>query len=122
MLGIPSLSELKLLGAAVFVISVGAVITADELKIHSLKAKITDQASQISALTVENDNYKSAIVTLSQAKVDVEKKLIVASQTQQKIQQQLNTTLTQLSAQKPPTDCKAAIDWAVDQKDDLSWK
>ena len=39
-----------------------------------------------------------------------------------KIQADLQVTLSKLRKQKPPTECKAAIDWAVQNKDDLKWE
>lgn len=44
-----------------------------------------------------------------------------AEQARAKVQSDLAVTLKKLRQQKPPTECKAAIDWAVQNKDDLKW-
>lgn len=115
-----ALPSLKVIVTAL-VLLLCSVIVAEYLYIRSLHdinikqaEVITQQRAQISALSKQLDDISTQRNTIEDA-------LRRAETERNEIRSELAKTLTKLRTQKPPVDCKAAVDWAVENKGDLQW-
>jgi chromosome segregation ATPase len=89
--------------------------------VHHLKSSLEEAQAEIVVL---DGKYKSSQEDLAKATeaaqaLDAQRKQ--ADDARIAIQKQRDEALTKLRTQKPPVDCKAAIQWSVDSKGDLSW-
>lgn len=117
MFGLPTL-YLKLAGAAVIAAVLGWHLFGDwrvkhtleqtQLELANYKVQYKQLEDQFVQATKDRDSYKKAGEEADAARA--------------KVRADLDVTLKKLRAQKPPTECKAAIDWAVQNRDDLKWE
>jgi septal ring factor EnvC (AmiA/AmiB activator) len=76
------------------------------------------------ALTLSKARETSLTAQLTEAtklKSTLTKQLSAAEAERNTIRAQLQKSLSKLRLQQPPQECKAAIDWAVENKGDLAW-
>jgi chromosome segregation ATPase len=108
---------LRLAGLAL----IAALIGGTYWHISNLKADLKDKTEQVTVLQgklqTSEENLKEVTVTRD----NFQAQLTSAEQARKKVQSDLQVALLKLRSQKPPTECKAAIDWSVDMKDDLNW-
>lgn len=82
----------------------------------------------IGALSIElaqaehkNETLSETIRFMSTSQQDMVTKVDAATKQREQIQQKLSATQRKLRQQVPPTECKEAIEWAVDNVGDLNW-
>ena len=117
MFNLPSL-YLKLAGAALVALIIGWHFWGDYRVNHKLEQVQAELVATKQDLKIAEEN----LVAATKARDEYLKAGQEAQAAREKIQADLQVTLTKLKKQKPPTECKAAIDWAVQNKDDLKWE
>lgn len=95
------------LGAYWYVSSLRSDLAEAKTKVTELEGKFNRSQDDLKQATVARDAYLDQLSN--------------AEQMRRKVQADLQGALLKLRSQKPPVECKAAIDWAVDQKLDLDW-
>jgi len=98
-----------------------AALAAFYLHYRGLKSDLFDAHTQVSLLNEQVRSVNEALRETTQSRDELKSNLSAAEITRAKVQADLQTTLRKLRNQRPPTECKAALDWAVDNKDDLKW-
>lgn len=116
MLPIPSL-YLKLAAGAAVLAVLGFHFYGD----HQTAKALEQARSDISILTEQKRVLQEQLITVTGDKKALDKRLTEADLERQKVRADLNVTLKKLRAQKPPTECKAAVEWAIENKGDLAW-
>lgn len=117
MFPLPSL-YLKLAGAAIVALIIGWHFWGDYRVNHKLAETQEQLVSTQHNLKVAEEN----LIAATKARDEYLKAGQEAEAARVKIKADLQVTLTKLKKQKPPVECKAAIDWAVQNKDDLKWE
>jgi len=87
----------------------------------SLKSKIALQEHKYDIVLSENKKLNTTIDDLKKASDEQQKRVDGANKERSAIIVEMTKTINTLSAQKPPTECKQAIEWAVQNKGDLAW-
>lgn len=113
---IPTL-YLKLAGLAVIALLVAGVTW----HIHHLKSELLESQAKVTELTSKFQRSQDDLKSVTDDRNEVNTKLAQAETQRQQIQLDLANSLKKLRAQKPPVECKAAVDWSVENKDDLDW-
>lgn len=91
------------------------------LWVRHLHGTIEQQAATISTMVEQVERLEQQVETLSTQRSTLEQALSQAEQARRAIRTDLTATIERLRRQKPPTECQAAIAWAVERKDDLAW-
>ena len=119
MVNFPSTNAyLKLAGAAAVVAFLVFHWFGDQraaLKLQQAETKL-EQVSKDLAVT------KEQLVVVTRTRDELTDKLDQASKDVEKIQENLDVTLSFLAKQKPPADCTKLGKWLVDNKGDLKWE
>lgn len=108
---------IRLAGIAALVIA----IAGGWFYVTSLKSNLAEAQAQVLELQVK---YKTSQLDLTNATSDREALDAArkgADDARLRLKAERDAALQKLRTQKPPVDCKAAIQWSVDQKSDLSW-
>lgn len=107
----------------------GALLVALALfYVHSLRSQVADLTGQVQVLKSQKvelirriDQANQTLEDLKSSGETLEKQrqeaLTKAEEARKKAEQQLVI----LRRQKPPTECKAAIDWSIQNAGDLKW-
>lgn len=90
-------------------------------KIYTMNVKMRVMAAEVFELTGKLNQANHELERATQARDQLTAALLKAGQQRKLIRAELDSTLQRMQAQKPPSECKAAIEWAVEQKGDLSW-
>ena len=91
------------------------------LKIHRLTSQRDEAVAQVADLTIKFQRSQQDLAEATRTKAELATAMQKAETARGAIQTQLQASLSKLRAQKPPQECQAAINWAVEQKLDLSW-
>lgn len=89
--------------------------------IDSLEGSLDDKMTEIDAKNTEIRELQDKVRTYAEQQVEFEKSLAEARKKQQQISAQFSKELNRLRNQPVPQDCKAATDWAIENKDELLW-
>lgn len=108
---------IRLAGIAVFVLAV----LGGYFYVKNLQSNLAEAQAQVLELqgkykTSQEDLTKA---TESAAALDAARKS--ADEARAQVQRERDAAMAKLRGQKPPVDCKAAIQWSIEQKGDLSW-
>lgn len=118
MFGLPLSLILKLGGAALVLAIIGFHFAGDRHTHTELIKAQTELVQTQAELKQANDN----LIAATKARDEYLKAGQEADKARVQVQADLQVTIKKLRAQKPPVECKAAIDWAVDNKQDLDWQ
>jgi hypothetical protein len=77
---------------------------------------------QVASLTEERNELKNKISVYESAAKTQNDKYLEAEAKRINIINLMNSQISQLLKQTPPKDCQAAIDWAIQNKGDLTWQ
>lgn len=99
----------------------GAALIGGYIYVLVLKTTIQSQEATINAARYEIAGLQLKIDEITRDKQALTDNLEKANSERKKVREELNRTLTKMRAQKPPSDCKEAIDWSVKNKGDLNW-
>lgn len=113
---LPSL-YIKLIGAAIVLAAIAWHVFGDLRLKSSLEQAQVDMAS----LRADKLNLETQLLKATQSAAQLDDAVKVAEAARSKVQADLQVTLKKLRNQKPPTECKAAVDWAIENKGDLKW-
>ena len=83
----------------------------------ALEAAIAEVYATKAELSAVQEAFKAA----TQAKDELDAKVIASEIERSRIQATLAETLQRMRAKKAPTTCNEAIIWSVNNKDDLKW-
>lgn len=72
-------------------------------------------------LQVKNTELREELIRVTRDREELISATQKAAQDRERIRDELNGTIRRLRAQKPPQECTAAINWAVEQKADMDW-
>ena len=108
---------IKLIGAAI----ICALIGGGFWYVSSLRSDLAESRTRVTELEGKFQRSQDDLKQATADKAALDAKLAEADAARAKVQADLQVTLRKLRNQKPPVECKAAIDWAVDNKDDLKW-
>jgi uncharacterized protein HemX len=108
---------LKLVGALVVVALVAGVVGYISL----LQRANEDLTLKLQVAEQQVIQLSNTIRQITTAKQEIELRVEVANQQRATIRRQLAEVQKKLRQQVPPTECKEAIEWAVDNKGDLDW-
>ena len=96
-------------------------LVAGGFYVRHLQEKVTKQEVQLIQKEEEMSLLRTQVENLSMARSALDAALRQAEADRDKIRGDLQATLRKLRNQKPPVECKAAVEWAVDNKGDLKW-
>ena len=116
MFSIPSL-YLKLIGAAIVLGALGLHLWSD----NRVKKSLADVQTELIRVTEERRVLETELIALTKSKETLDIQLKIADEARAKIRADLDATLKKLRVKKPPTECKAAIEWSITNKGDLAW-
>lgn len=106
-------------GAIVILVSIiGFHLLKDRETQIELKAKI----NEITSLQEQVKTTQDQLINVTRDRDSYLKTVEQANKARAEIQANLSAALVKLKAQKPPVECKAAIDWSIDNKYDLNWE
>lgn len=77
---------------------------------------------QVSDLRDEQKQLKDKLAVFESAAKDQNDKYLEAEAKRLAVISTMNQQIGMLLKQTPPKDCQAAVDWAIQNKDDLSWQ
>ena len=117
MFDVPILTFIKLGAVGLVIAIVGYHFYSDWSTSNELKEVNTELSSKKEAFKVLERDFVQATTDLGV----LQAKIKTADAERTKIQLDLSTALAKLRGQKAPKECKAAIDWSVLNKTDLSW-
>jgi len=89
--------------------------------VGALKDQLTRKNSEIAELNFKLKRSQHDLVSATADKQIIIEMLAKSAKERQVIQSNLSATIQRLQSQKPPTECKEAIEWAVENKNDLAW-
>lgn len=113
----PTTLILKLLGIAAVLAGTWFHFQGDK----EVKAELGDAKVRIQVLEDDVRVKNEQIEGLTQDVAKYVQQNLDATLERKRTQAALNAALTKLRAQPIPQDCQGAIDFAVENKDDLSW-
>ena len=108
---------IRLIGAAI----IASIIGGGFWYVSSLRSNLAESRTRVTELEFKLKTSEDNLKQATEDKAALDTKLAEADAARAKVQADLLGTLKKLRSQKPPTECKAAIDWAVEKKDDLTW-
>jgi len=117
MFNVPLLTVIKLGAVGIVAIAIGFHFYSDWSTNNELKEVSTELITKKEAFKVLEGDFIKATTDLGV----LQAKIKTADAERTKIQLDLSTALAKLRGQKAPKECKAAIDWSVLNKADLSW-
>ena len=91
------------------------------LKITRLTMQRDHAVMDLMEMTGKYNRSQHDLEEATRSKAELTAAMQKAGRDRELIRGQLEQTLRSLRAQKPPSECKAAITWAVEQKEDLQW-
>lgn len=91
------------------------------LYVSNLKSNLKEAKELAVKQQLELSRLNEELLAATKTKQELMDAAEKAGQERQRIQAQLTGEIRKLRAQKPPQECKAAIDWAVEQKADMEW-
>ena len=97
------------------------LIITGGLYVRHLQEKVTKQEVILSQKEEEISLLKAQVDNLSMARSALDTALREAEVEREKVRGDLQAVLRKLRNQKPPIECKAAVEWAVENKGDLKW-
>lgn len=100
---------------------IAGAMLATGLYVRNLQSSLSTARNTISSLNEQLRTTKEKLIEVTEDKTELDERLQFAAKEQVRIQSNLRSTLAKLRQQKPPTECKDAIDWAVERKGDLDW-
>lgn len=112
----PSL-YLKLGGAALVLAMLGWHLFGD----HRTRTALDEARAQVVLLESKTAQLEESLKQVTIAKEQLDVAITAAEAQRQQVQAELQVTLKKLRSQKPPTECKAAIEWSIENKGDLQW-
>lgn len=86
-----------------------------------LNEEVKMNKTQYQEMKGKYEDAQHQLDIINQGLVESAAKLKASEEQRRKIISTLNTQIINLRNQAPPKDCQKAIDWAVQQKDDLKW-
>ena len=84
-------------------------------RIHFLKVSNENLNENLIAVTGKLDAVNAALLIADKNRIEADKK---RAEIITKMTKEINT----LRLQTPPKECSVAVEWAIDNKSDLSWK
>lgn len=90
-------------------------------QIKSLEGSLDDKVTEIETKKTEIRELQDKVRTYAEQQLEFEKSLAEARKKQKQISDQFNKELNRLRNQPVPQDCRAATDWAIENKDELLW-
>lgn len=108
---------IKLIGAAIIAAIVGGCL----LYVSSLRSNLAESRTRVTELEGMLARSQEDLKQATADKAELDSRLAIASAARSKVQADLSATIRRLRNQKPPQECKAAIEWAVENKDDMKW-
>ena len=106
-------------GIAIFVIT--ALVGGSYLYVTNLKSDLAQAKELAVKQQLELGRLNNELLAATESRQTLIDAAEKAGQERQRIQAQLTTEIRKLRAQKPPQECTAAINWAVDNKTDMEW-
>lgn len=89
--------------------------------VTSLQETVAKQEATLREKEEEVNTLRQQVQDLSTQRSTIETALAQAEVERNRIRADLSKALTRLRTQQPPVECKAAVEWAVDNKEDLAW-
>jgi hypothetical protein len=115
------LLQAQLIKWGVILFAVTAVVGGGYLYVSNLKSDLQTAQEQVVKAKQENDRLAADLIEATESKQVLIDAVEKAGLERQRIQAQLSSEIRKLRAQKPPQECTAAINWAVEQKADMEW-
>lgn len=101
--------------------AVVALVAAGYFYVSHLKSTIKEQETSLVRAEEEKFILTNKLESVTRDKEILEKQRAEADQKRAALRAELDKLLARFRSQKPPVECKAAIDWAVQNKGDLNW-
>lgn len=108
---------IKAIAAAVLL----AALSGAWLHYKSITKDLATTKTSLQQVQTKFDISQAELVTVTADKAKFEKRAAKSTADRRKIQTNLDATLKKLRNQQPPTECKAAIEWSIENKGDLTW-
>lgn len=89
--------------------------------VRNLQDTVVEQQVRLEKAEEDKLALEQQVKDLSVQKAELDANLVEAEANRSKIRSELDATLRRLRTQKPPVECKAAIDWSIQNKGDLQW-
>jgi len=86
-----------------------------------VKRSLAETQDEVASLKAENELLHQQLMEATEAGKQWQQQASAAEQQRQVIAKNLSISLTKLRNQKPPSTCDAAVQWAVEHKEDLAW-
>lgn len=105
---------------------VGAGVVAAAIGLHLFgdwrtKSELSKVQAELVATKESKRILEENFVAATRDRDQLRSQAAEADAARAKVQADLAATLKKLRSQKPPVECKAAVDWAIERKGDLSW-
>lgn len=113
--------QAKLIKWGVILFILTAVVSGGWLHYTGMKSDLNAAKALATNLQVKNLELRAQLVEATQDRDALVSAAQKAAQERELIREQLNGAIRRLRAQKPPQECTAAINWAVEQKADMGW-
>lgn len=113
--------QAQLIKYGIILLVVLGVIGGVWVKIATLNSKLYRCAADVHELTGRLNAANMMLEQATQSRDALAASVTKSNAQRAAIQTQLNASLTKLRQQKPPSECKAAVDWAVENRGDLAW-
>ena len=108
---------LKLLPFAI----AATVLAGGYLYVKNLQETVVEQQVRLEKAEEDKLVLEQQVKDLSVQKAQLDANLVEAEANRSKIRADLDATLRKLRNQKPPIECKAAVEWSIQNKGDLQW-
>jgi predicted Holliday junction resolvase-like endonuclease len=89
--------------------------------VKHLQSNLAEARAEIVVLDGKFKTSQEDLAKATEAALTLDTQRKVADEARAAVQKERDVALSKLKNQKPPVDCKAAIQWSVDSKGDLSW-
>lgn len=108
---------IKLIFAVIAVIALGSGVAY----VMKLQDELEAKKTAYTELEGKFNRSQEDLLQATTSKDALVQATVEATKERTRIQVELNATLSKLRMQKPPVECKAAVDWAIENKHDLSF-
>jgi chromosome segregation ATPase len=98
-----------------------AALVGGYLYVTHLQEKVEEQQAALIKAEEERIRLNEALIAVTDDKKALDEEILKSEAQRAAVRAELNRTLAKLRSQRPPVECKAAIDWAVENKGDLQW-
>lgn len=108
---------IRLVGIAAIVLAV----LGGYFYVSNLKSNLAEAQAQVLELELKYKTSQQDLANATSAAEALDAARKTADELRTKVQRERDAALAKLRGQKPPTECKDAVQWSIDNKGDLSW-